>query len=278
MRLSVPTGKRLSIPTGKRVSVPGTPPIDYATSYVFGLRVVQVGYVGPLIRIRRSSDDVESDFFAAVTTDIIDIAAIATFIGGGDGFIAIWYEQSGNGRDIVNVTDAEQPQFIASHNGRPALLWDGSDDVLQSTGFDLAQPLEVLWVWQTAIQVNDRFFDSADVAKRCMSFIDSAGGKIVGRSTISVSSVGDLTDADTHYMGIQFNGASSIMRYDGGVEAGPSDMGAQNMNGLTLGARFDGAFNLDGHIYEFIVSSGGILSAGQRTALEANQALFYGVP
>ncbi len=281
MKLIIPTGKRLSIPTGKRLTIPQTepgytPPIDYAVSYAFGLRTLVDGYVGALIRLRRSSDDAESDFSAL--DGIVDIAAIATWLGGSDGFVVTWYDQSGSNRDIVRATDAEQPKYIASHNGHPAVLWDASDDYLRATGLDLSQPLEVLWVWQSDDQPAGypTFFDSVNADKRANGYI-TVGGKLGIYAGLAVlEGVLDETDADTHYTSAQFSGASSVVRNDG-VQIATGNPGTDSMDGLTLGAVYNGSAVLDGHMYECVISAGGLLSAGERAALEADQATFYGV-
>ena len=249
------------------------PPIDYAVTYCFGLRLLKVGYSGPLIRLRRASDDAESDFFSI--RGFLDTASIATWLGESDGFVKTWYDQSGNGRDAVQALDANQPKYIASHNGRPAILWDGADDFMRRAGLDLAQPLEISWIYQTATQVTAYFFDAVDGINRCVGFTDS-GGKLKVYSGIIISSAGDLTDLDTHYANAQFAGAASIVRQDG-AQVVAADAGALNQDGLTLGARFNDAYPLSGHLMEYITSSGGLFSVGQRTALEADQATFYGV-
>ncbi len=251
-----------------------TPPIDYAVSYCFGLRLIKVGYSGPLIRLRRASDDAESDFFSI--RGFLDTASIATFLGGSDGFARTLYDQSGNGRDAVQALADEQPKYIASHNGRPALLYDAIDDLLRRSGYDLAQPLEVSWVWQSASQGLEYFFDAVNVSKRCVGYIDT-GGDLAMYAGVVVTTPTDLTDDNTHYTNIQFAGAASILRHDGAEEL-TGDLGALSQDGLTLGARYSDANFYDGHLYEFIVSAGGLLSVGERAALEADQAAFYGVP
>lgn len=257
--------------------VPYIAPFSFALSYCFGLRILKDTYTGPLVRLRRSGDDAEKDFFTV--NGIIDSAAIASWLGGADGFVRTWYDQSGSGRDVIHATDANQPKYIASHNGRPAVLWDGVDDFLRATGLDLAQPLEVSWVWQTSTQLAKYFFDSADGAKRCACTTQAGGvaGHLLVFAGASLLSGVDVTDADTHYTGAQFNGVASVLRHDG-AELSTGDAGAQNMNGITLGARNNDIANLDGHLYELIVSSGGLFSGGQRSALESDQAAFYGVP
>jgi len=64
---------------------------------------------GPVVRVRRDSDNAERDFSA------LAISFIADFVGSGNnGFVETWYDQSGNGRDITNTTASEQPKIVSS--------------------------------------------------------------------------------------------------------------------------------------------------------------------
>ncbi len=48
--------------------------------------------------------------------------------------VSTWADQSGNGYDALQVTDANRPVWIASAiNGQPALLFDNSNDFLRNT-------------------------------------------------------------------------------------------------------------------------------------------------
>lgn len=116
----------VSAPTAAQVG----PPLDAVTiGCAYGFRLLRTAYAGECVRIRRSSDDAEDDFGFDVD-GVVDTAAIATFIGGGSGFIVAWYDQSVNGFDFVQATAASQPQFIASSNinSLPAARFDGTND------------------------------------------------------------------------------------------------------------------------------------------------------
>jgi len=63
-----------------------------------------------VIRVRRSGDNLESDFSASDITD----GTLATFCAvGQDGFVVKWYDQTGSD-DLKNATALEQPKIVES--------------------------------------------------------------------------------------------------------------------------------------------------------------------
>lgn len=86
-----------------------------------------------VVRVRRSSDNAEQDFTATQITD----GTLLTFTGAGDGFVATWYDQSGNTNDAAQVTATSQPKIVSSGvlvSG--GLDFDGVADFLTSSGLD----------------------------------------------------------------------------------------------------------------------------------------------
>lgn len=87
----------------------------------YSVRRVVPAYAGALLRVRRSSDNAESDV-GFDGSGHLDTAALATFVGAGTGLIATWYDQSGNGQHAVQATAARQPVIAASAiGGRPGI-------------------------------------------------------------------------------------------------------------------------------------------------------------
>jgi hypothetical protein len=96
----------------------------------YGMRRLLSSYEGNLLRLRRDSDNAESDFGNVANGDL-DAAAIATFLAATTGYVTTWYDQSGNGYNAVQTTAANQPLYVASgHNSKPVLRVDGTDDHL----------------------------------------------------------------------------------------------------------------------------------------------------
>jgi hypothetical protein len=100
----------------------------------YSLRALSSRYTGPLIKIRRASDNLENDIYATYNGDL-DVKDLTDFCSGTNGFVTVWYDQSGNGRNAVQTTASNQPQIVASgsvilEGGKPTILFDGVDDEL----------------------------------------------------------------------------------------------------------------------------------------------------
>ena len=98
-------------------------------SAAYSLRKVRTAYTGSAIRVRRS-DNQEMDIAFNANGDL-DTTTLLSFVGSGDGFVARWYDQSGNNDYAYNTTASSQPRIVMSgvvttSGGRPAIYWDNS--------------------------------------------------------------------------------------------------------------------------------------------------------
>lgn len=85
-------------------------------------------YRGPLVRLRRSSDNSEQDFYAT-PFGILDTSAIDSFATSGL-FVTKLYDQIGT-EHLSNSTADNQPTFSkTSVNNKPGITFDGSNDRL----------------------------------------------------------------------------------------------------------------------------------------------------
>lgn len=79
-------------------------------SFAYSMRRLFDDYGGPLLRLRRGSDNSEQDFYAT-DADLIDNDAISSWAGGSTVYITIWYDQSGKNRNATQTNTADQPVF-----------------------------------------------------------------------------------------------------------------------------------------------------------------------
>jgi len=107
-------------------------------SAAYSLRKLDTTYAGSAIQVRRTTDNATQDI--GFVNNVLDLTALTTFLGANAGAVSIWYDQSGNGRNLINATAIEQPLVYASgpviFNGAPYLRLDGINDRLINTGFD----------------------------------------------------------------------------------------------------------------------------------------------
>jgi hypothetical protein len=121
------------------------------TGAAYSVRKLKKTYSGAAIRVRRSSDNTESDI-GFVGNDL-DTATLLTFCGVGNGFVTKWYDQSGNAFDGTQTTAANQPRIVNSGNlelnanGKVGVRFiDGSGAVLQNLNIPLWHANNDAWV------------------------------------------------------------------------------------------------------------------------------------
>ena len=98
----------------------------------YSVRLLDKDYSGSCMRIRRDSDDSETDIGFDGSGDL-DTSAIATHCGSANGYVVTWYDQANVGGTAVNATQStggSQPQIydgsaVITDNGKPALYPNG---------------------------------------------------------------------------------------------------------------------------------------------------------
>lgn len=98
----------------------------------YSVRKLRNAYSGSAIRVRRSSDNTETDIGFSSTFGL-DTTSLTSFCSGTNGFVTTWYDQSGNGVNATQTTAANQPQIVSSgsvltEGSKPMVQFDGSDD------------------------------------------------------------------------------------------------------------------------------------------------------
>lgn len=107
---------------------------DYSGAVAaYSVRKLDKDYTGNCMRIRRDSDDSETDIGFDSSGDL-DTAAIASHCGSANGYVVTWYDQANVGGTANNATQstaADQPQIyngtaVITENGKPILQGDTS--------------------------------------------------------------------------------------------------------------------------------------------------------
>ena len=105
----------------------------------FGLRLLKADYLGPIINVRRGSDNATLDFYADSKGNIGTTlygtgTTLLTWLAGSIGYVTRWYDQTGNGRDVIQSTTSAQPKI-----GTPIL------DTMSSAGKSAARGIYTLY-------------------------------------------------------------------------------------------------------------------------------------
>ena len=250
-----------------------------------------------VVRVRRDTDggagdNDEQDF----TASGISSGALVAFVGSGnDGFVETWYDQSGNSKDAVQATAANQPQIVSAgalvvdSAGLPEIDFDGSNDCLTASSYSRSGedlPLTMISVFDQDVagidyvvslnQTNNNAFDR--ILLRTDSF--DYGRRATDNSFKAGS--GSDPDVDTKYLFTAINsGTTSSGFVDGssifsGVD---TNVATQALNQIDIGANngdsVSGQNPFDGKIQEIIIYETD--QSDNRLALEANIMTNYGI-
>ena len=245
-------------------------------------RRVFTSYTGNLLRLRRASDNAESDFRYVANGDL-NVVAIAAWAGGASYIVTI-YDQTVNADPVTQAVAASQPLFVAAaQNGHAGGTFDGTNDYLQgayTNGGALSQPFSLYVVAQldaTAIDTGARpVTDGDDGVLRLMLRQAGAGGvdpwALYAGTALSSATA---TDANWHLFSALFNGVASELWLDSGSIA-RGDAGPDNADGLTVGGRWDGGETWKGPIVSVIICDPAHSDA-QRIAMQTAMNAYWAV-
>ena len=112
-------------PTVKFLFVATTSPNPLAA---WSTRKLVGPYTGPLVRVRRSSDQNESDI-PATSDGSLDTTALDIFVGNNHAHVVCWYDQSGNNHHLRQPEREKQPRLVTNgilnrENSRPVITFD----------------------------------------------------------------------------------------------------------------------------------------------------------
>jgi hypothetical protein len=249
-------------------------------SAAYSVRKLRTAYIGSAIRVRRSSDNAESDI--GFTGLNLDTTTLTSFCGSGNGFVTTWYDQSGNARNAINSTAANQPQIVSSGsvfnniNGLPSIRFDGSNDSLQSSTYTTISPpytafLVNKWISTSAQPyLMDLGRDSAigrlDISSPAKNGITFNGG--------TVNSTRLINFTDTLLWFVLPNGTSSNLSINNETIVS-GGTGTRTTNQVTFGMYGGTTANANSYYTEFILYP--VNQSSNRTGIESNINTYYGI-
>jgi hypothetical protein len=224
----------------------------------FSPRKLSSSYSGPALRVRRSSDNAESDIGFNASGDL-DTAALLAFIGANSGFINTFYDQTGGGAHYTQGTTGSQPRIVNAGvvdviNTRPALLYDGSNDTL--IGNATANGILQNRTGMTLLTTNN-FLTFATSNRSIISFSNGLSGASIRLTVTSMTDAGATANRGFNARALDANGLSqriSASKYDGSFSVNSWTIDYTTASGVS---RRNGAVIDSG---TFVAMSGGATS------------------
>jgi hypothetical protein len=166
----------------------------------YSLRLLRSAYTGSAVNIRRSSDNAQQDI--GFSGGAFDVASFSAFVGGGNGFVAKWYDQSGAGADKLQATAAAQPQLLLNvQNGSPAVNFnETAGQSLATSATIVANPAFVVFA---VAQITSHSDNSAAVFPRANALAGSGGMFFFAGSAANDWQAGDLIMAGNGLNSVQ---------------------------------------------------------------------------
>lgn len=168
---------------------------DYAgAAAAYSLRKLRAAYTGSAIRVRRSNDNAEQDIGFDGSGNL-DTSSLSTFVGANNGFVTIWYDQSGNAINATQSTSANQPKIydsstgVITENGAAAMTFLDFNDHLQfSSNFSSFNDTTIFTVTAPSVysgsSINARFYDLYDGTDHIQYLRDNNTAKLHTKNTL----------------------------------------------------------------------------------------------
>jgi hypothetical protein len=266
----------------------------------YSLRKLSSSYSGNALLVRRSSDNATQNI-GFLASGYLDTASLKTFVGAGNGFVNTWYDQSGNLRDALQPTLANQPRIVNAGviqrmGGVPAIFFTGTSflthNSLPTTGYT-GFTINIVARWTTignTIGTIQALLDNNHTGSQGFVIQDrpDLAGKPITCGIAATPAGGGVED------NIQTgNGTSRILTFTGNntTLAGLRDGNVYATRAIsgtnyTLQSRFViGAWHNNGSISRFttgniaeVVVIPSSLSSTDRTNLECNQSAYFSSP
>jgi hypothetical protein len=264
--------------TGRTVNSPLLDAYSGAAA-AYSLRQLQSGSY-PVIRVRRSSDNTESDFTAAQVTD----GTLTTFCGAGNGFVRTWYDQSGNGNHAETTVTTRQPLIVSSgavvtDAGKPAVSFNGTSHYLtQTVNTTIAQPFTTIFAAQklsNLVRNQDYFRAPHNGAVLFVNFLDNDRLYLFAGASVNLGSIGNGAN---FISSVVWNGASTAAIYNGTqttINAGLGGLTSANKLNIATGGVDAGSKQAHMLLKEFIVYASN--QSTNLTAINNNVNAHYAV-
>lgn len=281
-------GLALGLPYGRAAASYVGPLDDYTANLAGAFSVTRKlvsSYSGPCINVRRSggSDALDIGF----VNGVIDTAALTAFCvaGGGTqhGYITKTYDQSGNGRHVVQTTAANQPQIVSGGavinlNALPTMDFDGVNDRLAITGLSLGHDFSVYSVFQ--LEANGTFPMIVGLRDSYTELVGNntagTGQWFKGGSTINGATLLTGTTFQNTWMHSTTTNEQAFLNGSSQGTAAATSAAVTSIDTFAFGARSGGSIPANMKLSECVIYTTRHNSSTQ-AAIENNQKTLFGL-
>ena len=270
----MPMNNRILRPLARPLLLDAVP----GAAAAYSLRQLSNAYTGPVVTVRRSSDNAEEDFKASE----IDDGTLTAFCGAGNGLVKTWHDQSGNGRDASQSTSSLQPRCVASgtltvdsNTSLPALEFRPAAAVESSLDLSLIDNIQHIY----ALARNDNTVFVT--ITRNSSANDLRGFFIrLAPDKFNLQQIGSspqthpflISTGETHLLYVSASGTESQYGMDGAVAAPEAETDFIQVS--QIGKYHTSTFNLKGFLSELIMYQTPLSGTLQRR-IEGDIAWYY---
>lgn len=243
-------------------------------SAAYSFRRLSSAYTGNLITVRRDSDNTSIDVGYDPATNYLDTAAITTFCSGTDGYVSVWYDQSGNVNNLNQLSSIGQPKIYDSvlgiHlvNGNVAMYQSSTNELNLTTAIT---PASVFSVTKARLSgaINYLWYNYTTVRGL---FIAGTSGSVAGfgifDGSVKTSTLGENTNQNLGYF--NYNGSNYVIDVN---QAGSQSLAASTTFTVERLGRSTSSLSTNADIQEVIVYP--TSQAANKLGIESNINSFY---
>ena len=225
----------------------------------YSLRALSSAYVGPLVKVRRASDNAEQDIYANYD-GTLNTSSLESFCSGTDGFVETWYDQSGNARNATQATAANQPKIVSSGTvlvdsfGKPRIQGYQNNLTNLKASFSSGQPISVFGVVNyTSLSTPTGFPYAVDLRSSssnlvAVGLVGSSARIYAGSSLLNTTTI--LSNTTYLSYGL-IDGTNSSIGINTNITNGSA--GASTADGICLFNSRDLVAALNGYLSEVII-------------------------
>lgn len=227
----------------------------------YSLRKLRSAYSGLSIRVRRSSDNTSQDIgFNSLGN--LDTTSLLSFVGAGSGFVSIWYDQSGNGYNLIQNTAANQARIVLNGvletlNGKPALVsrFNSANFAHYNVTYNspITSPSTTFHIGSNVGSAAATYlFDSISSSTRIYSTSYNTTWIRIGGSAEFALTGYTQGITTQRIINAIYNGSSSKISINNGAYT-TGNTGTSGASGLTLGASYLNSLHANAYYQEHIV-------------------------